>query len=479
MSNIIIIVADSLRRDALSVYGSANKTRKIEALAKEGTVYERAISNSGWTLPSYISMLTGLYPSEHRIGTNSRNCSIAALHANQGLTRGRMKRLHVLLKRMKFETSLFTTNAWTSFYTGFAQDFDHTTEVWEDASSSNSFRRYNRLLLLKEGAKKLLEPGLLRLAPPKSLDSLNLRLRRAMGNHIFGDGSNGGLDFGAEAINRAIERYLRLDYEGNKSLFMLASYMEPHEYYPLRDMIQNKWFYMSGAIGFDHDVRSRLIGIYNKRIVYLDAKIGELIDLLKKKGLYEDSLIVLLSDHGQHFGEHGLLFHGRLLYEELIHVPLIIKHPAGYNLKKKRDGALFELRHVYDLIRASGSEKKIEGEMLRVEKQNYAISEYFGGAVQDFGDTFLLRSEKSGLAKSIFDKKASLEFNAVAFYKKRFKLIASNSKRNAVELFDLSKDPMEKRNLADKKEFLGVKNQMLRELKSRKGRTDVIDRRAS
>ena len=73
-----------------------------------------------------------------------------------------------------------------------------------------------------------------------------------------------------------------------------------------------------------------LIDRYDEEITQMDQGIGELIGLLKETGVYDNSLILITSDHGESFGEHGLMIHSPAIYEELVAIPLIVKYPKGH-----------------------------------------------------------------------------------------------------------------------------------------------------
>jgi arylsulfatase A-like enzyme len=75
---------------------------------------------------------------------------------------------------------------------------------------------------------------------------------------------------------------------------------------------------------------------YREGLERMDSRIGSMLDTLKKRGLYDNSLIIITSDHGQAFNEHGFMYHGIYLYDEVIRVPLIVKYPHGRKFKKRK-----------------------------------------------------------------------------------------------------------------------------------------------
>ncbi len=84
-----------------------------------------------------------------------------------------------------------------------------------------------------------------------------------------------------------------------------------------------------GKVALSDSERDRLIALYDEDVAFADAQLGRFVSALKDCGLYDDSLIVLLSDHGEEFDDHGRWRHGKTLYEEQLQVPLIVKWPRG------------------------------------------------------------------------------------------------------------------------------------------------------
>ena len=90
----------------------------------------------------------------------------------------------------------------------------------------------------------------------------------------------------------------------------------------------------------------RLVDLYDGEIAYVDQQFGQLLDFMRAAGQYDDTLIVVAGDHGEAFGEHGDFVHGHLAYEEIMHVPLLIKFPAGMVVQGGAVDALAQLTDV-------------------------------------------------------------------------------------------------------------------------------------
>ena len=126
-------------------------------------------------------------------------------------------------------------------------------------------------------------------------------------------------------MNKALEKHLTYNYAYEPN-FIFINYIEGHENYPLSrrsNVIQDKWLYLSGLKDMTPHVTETLHNAYLKRLYYIDDRVKDAISILKGKDMLEDATIVLASDHGQSFGEHGLLYHSLPPYQELAHVPLI------------------------------------------------------------------------------------------------------------------------------------------------------------
>jgi len=129
----------------------------------------------------------------------------------------------------------------------------------------------------------------------------------------------------AELMNRRVRAWL----QGNRArrFFMYIHYMEPHRPY-FQHPYNGQGYYSHGK--GDPEQLDVLNDLYDGEVVYLDTHVGALIADLKKEGLYDEALIVFTADHGEEFYEHLGWAHGSTVYQEVIHVPLLIKYPGGW-----------------------------------------------------------------------------------------------------------------------------------------------------
>ena len=295
--NILVIVVDALRADHVSSYGYSRVTSpNIDKIAQQGVLFEHAIASSSWTQPSHASLLTGRYTYEHKAELNpldNRYPTIGeALQAN-GYRTGGFSANVLIFNRRK----------------GFGRGFNH----FEDYYS-----------LPREWL----------------IDSLYGRLFEVYVLHrIFGYSGEIGRK-SAEEINDSILKWI--DKDQKRPFFAMINYFDVHDPYtpplPYRSfysqnpdaggMIDTYWddnhIYLSLT---PEQVQSEIDG-YDGGISYVDVQIGVLLKELKKRGIDKNTMVVILSDHGELFGEHGLFQHLNALYWEAIRVPFIIYWPG-------------------------------------------------------------------------------------------------------------------------------------------------------
>jgi arylsulfatase A-like enzyme len=128
----------------------------------------------------------------------------------------------------------------------------------------------------------------------------------------------------AESVNAGVLAFL--DACGDGPCFVFANYMEAHS--PFLPAPPHAGLFNSGDVS-GRNILEDLSGRYDEEIHSLDARLGELMDEIEMRGILDNSWVVITSDHGESFGEHGVTFHGTSLYNEQVRIPLIIKPPAG------------------------------------------------------------------------------------------------------------------------------------------------------
>jgi arylsulfatase A-like enzyme len=323
--NIILLVMDSVRVTNLSCYGYDRPTTpNIDALARQSAFYEQAISMGCWTLPVHASLFTGLYSLNHGL-TVSRD----ALPED-------FPTLARRLKQAGYQTACFSNNAYISDATGLDQGFDTVEDVWRVTKP----RGIERTKMSKR-IKRLRSQG----AWTEPIIHL---LHAAMRARSIAKTRRSQKDSGARLTNAKIQTWLREVRRPDAPFFVFVNYMECHERYsppypynrrfmPARfspwrvaQVSPIKTEVLNGSAQRRADDLEILRALYDGALNYLDAQIGELVRFVDSLGMQDDTILVITSDHGDSLGEHDHLGHRMTLYEQLVHVPLIIRYPARF-----------------------------------------------------------------------------------------------------------------------------------------------------
>jgi len=278
----ILVSIDTLRPDHLGCYGYGRPTSPhLDALAAEGMLFENATAPSPWTLPSHASLLTGLYPSHHTLKSHD----------------------HVLPEAVPTLATLLADN-------GFV-----TAAV---VNSHNLSQRFG--------------------------------LNRGFAHFLYVEERVGRRKPSTAITDQAIA-WLR--EHGQRPLFLFVHYYDVHSDYrslpqyealftrPYTGSAQGSTTHLIAArqgrvTPDDHDV-AHLIDLYDAGIRQMDDEIDRLWLFLRTSGLMERAVIVVTSDHGEEFLEHGGVLHGRTQFEEVVRVPLIVRGPGVAAGRRVRD----------------------------------------------------------------------------------------------------------------------------------------------
>jgi arylsulfatase A-like enzyme len=289
--NILLIVLDTVRAQNLSLYGYTRPTTpQLRRLAKNGVLFKRAVSTAPWTLPSHASMFTGRYSYElsasNATPLDSTHPTLAeVLSANGYLTAG------------------FVANTWyCSKESGLSRGFTH----YDDFSPS-----LGEIFLSSSLGRTI---------------SNCEWLRRTIGYY-----EEAGRRTAPDMINRFLHWLSHND--PRRPFFAFINFFDAHAPYlppePFDRLFGHKqlrknarhslvWNWSPSEIQADIDA-------YDGSIAYLDYHLGKLFDELENRGLLENTLVIITSDHGEEFKEHGVMDHGYSLYLQVLHVPLLIK----------------------------------------------------------------------------------------------------------------------------------------------------------
>jgi arylsulfatase A-like enzyme len=286
---IILISLDTLRADHLGIYGYHRDTSPcIDAFAKENIVFENAVSQSPWTLPAHMSIMTSLYPPYH--GAKKKTPFLP----DDKVT------LAELLSKAGYQTAAFTDGGYLSAEYGYDKGF----AIYDDKGG---------------GIAKIL---------PKVREWLGRNKTKPFFLFIH--------CYDIHSPYNPPLPYNKMFHDFTYSGFLIPSYKQLN---PARD---NK-------LKLSEEDLRHFIALYDGGIRYTDNKIGEFLSYLKETGLYEKSLIIITSDHGEEFNEHGSYLHWQVYYRPNLHVPLVM-HIPGYTKKETRVSELVELIDLFPTV---------------------------------------------------------------------------------------------------------------------------------
>lgn len=423
--NLLLLVLDTTRADRLSAYGYPKPTTpELERIASEGVLFEQVISAGVWTLPGHAGIFSGAPSSVH--GANGQRLYLD----------GSITTLAEVLARHGFATAGFSNNPWVSEATGMAQGFAHFEDHW-------------------------------RVSPVPSL-----RLLQRLWHAVLFLWSNelpaGGVE---HTLPRALE-WIDAQRAGGgaaaRPFFVFVNLMEPHPpltYRPgftsvfagpgdspraLRGAEKNAIAAVvrSRGAGIAAD-RMRALGVlYDGELRYVDHHLGAFARELERRGVLDETLLVVTADHGEAIGDHGLWSHLQSVYEEVARVPLVLRHPrlpAGRRVATRvQSWDLFRT-----LIEFAGIEEPLPADA-RLSVDLLDADLLAGRAaprpivVEEEPAEWRRRLAGGGLAGEV-----DLDRRFKAYYEGELKYVWGDDGRR--ELYDLRKDPGERRNRAPRR----------------------------
>jgi len=289
-ASVILISLDTLRADFLGCYGYSRPTSPtLDKLASEGLLFEDVSTPSPWTLPAHVSLLTGLYPSRH--GVDSIRTKIPA----------HIPRLASFLSQHGLATAA-VVNYWLlrrSF--GFGRGFDHFSLLHQNQEPPEGMASE----VIDKATKWLLKHG---------HDPFFLFL------HYF------DLHSDYRSLPRYEEQFVR-PYGGhlNGTTEQLMPFCPQ-----FKEFVGKK-----GTV--NRADANHVADLYAASIRQIDDELKKFLFFLQKQNLFDHTFLIVTSDHGEEFGEHGGFLHGYTQFQEAIHVPLIIHGPGlpkGHRIKE-------------------------------------------------------------------------------------------------------------------------------------------------
>lgn len=273
---IYVWMIDTLRADKVRVYNPKTRvaTPNIDAFAADATRFEWAQVPGTWSLPSHASILTGVYPNVHKATAHEAKLSKAVPFVAEDM------------KKAGYRTAIFSSNGYVSGKWGFERGWD-------------MYRNFIRESL-PNGADYLWKTG-----KPWMLNNLKAPTfvyLATVDPHVV---YNPKKEF--------LEKYWPKPYKG-----------------PIKAAISGvqMGYIKSGKLKINDNDKAYIEALHDAEITQSDASFKVFIDDLKAAGIYDTTAIIVVSDHGDEFYEHGSLGHGHSVYQELVRIPLIIRAPG-------------------------------------------------------------------------------------------------------------------------------------------------------
>lgn len=420
--NVVFIIWDTVRAWNVSLYGYPRATTPfLEEWARSGVAFEHAYSTASWTLPSHSSMFTGRYPHElsadYSSPLNSAPRTIAEVFRDHG-----------------YETAGFVANTfYCSEESGLSRGFVHYADFRYSAG---------QLLLGSALVRTVYE---------------NAELRSTLGlQEIPGRKT-------ADLIN---EQFLTwLDNRDPRPFFAFLNFFDAHDPYlpppPFDTLFGPKDVRRNPVIVETRRMSAQQIAnemnAYDGGIAYMDARLRRLIEELRRRDLYDNTIFIITSDHGEQFGEHGLISHGNSLYTAGLHVPLLIVAPG--RLAPGRVNSWVSTRDLAETVRQLAIPES------KSRTPGNSLTRLLAGGV---GDSLLAEaSHNPGLPRNYPVHQGDLQTVLAAPYQ----LIRNGD--GTFELYDLSVDHQAEHNLAGIPAFAPVLQQ-LRDRLRRMHETDSV-----
>lgn len=309
---VILISLDTLRQDHMSLYGYPRPTTpNLEAFAKQATVFTNAMSQAPYTLPSHMTMMTGMHPLSHNVRYHQDRL------AENYVT------IAERLKSSGFRTAGFTDGGFLEARHGFDAGFDeYDDKPLPGWVAKNGFRRRSQQL--------------------KDWIFQRQKDRFFLFFHTFDCHAPYVTDEAAKAALAGTQPVVPPRARAFPDPIARLKQFRIHDYMKLDQ----------------YETIDQLIDDYDATIRFVDERLGELLRGLEALGLMETALVIITSDHGEAFLDHGIYAgHGLTLYEEEVRVPLIVKFP-GKRFAGVRNDDVVRLIDLYPTICAAA---EIEG----------------------------------------------------------------------------------------------------------------------
>jgi arylsulfatase A-like enzyme len=289
--NVLLIVLDTVRAWSLGIYGySRPTTPELSRWMSDGVRFQTALSTAPWTLPSHATMFTGRFPHDLSAGwlspLDSEHPTLAEVMSARGYA----------------TAGLVANTTYCSYESGLARGFSH----YEDYPVTLPQVMFSSSLGKYLAGSRFTRRKLLRIS--------------------------------AADINRRALSWLD-SRDSTRPFFLFLNYLDAHNPYQPPSPFDTL-FSDSGAARYIElirddtparlwtpEARRAAVDKYDESLAYLDAELGALFAELKRRGLWDNTVVIVTSDHGEEFGEHNVFFHGNSLFRPALEVPLLVRYP--------------------------------------------------------------------------------------------------------------------------------------------------------
>ncbi len=324
--NVLVVVWDTVRADHLSAYGYERPTTPhLQAFAEDAVVFERAVSDGMWTLPSHASMFTGLPVRRH--GANARNKWLD----------DEFTTLAEWLGEAGYDTYLFSANPYLGSHTNMLQGFDQVEYPWSDRWKKPA-RKATKSKILPNDASNVLGPKWVEKEYKAGRHQDNVK------------------DAGPVAT-RALRTFLKGRQQPERPFFAVVNFMEAHaprvpslqarqsmfsaEQIDAQLSLDQSYPYLLAYTVGKHEYTpaqvETIAQTYDASLWDLDLATHQMMQMLEREGLMDDTIVIITADHGEHLGEDHKIGHKYSLRNPLVRVPLVVRHGSKLPPRRTND----------------------------------------------------------------------------------------------------------------------------------------------
>jgi arylsulfatase A-like enzyme len=449
--NLLWIVMDTVRADHMSLYGYGRRTTpELERRAGDGITFEMARSAAPFTLPSHVTMFTGLWPFEHGARIDRPYCGPSPTLAEHLAARG-------------YTTAGLAGNTGMCNATyGVGRGFDYYVELLCNHEVSARAAMFNASL----GGSVMKLANAIRLPVPAEFPQPRRRLAPELIGHA------------EQWLGRVRGRNEAGGPGSHRPYFLFMNFMDVHSpYIPLagarrfwtdpvpprkQAVPENGWDALRARNEAAPErrperqreldaVTRRLVDLYDDCLLGLDAELGRFLGGLRADGLLDEAWVVITSDHGEEFGEHGIFGHGASLYDQVTHVPLILIPPMAQCGSGDDPYAALRGRRIGVPVSHRDLPATMAGLLLPGAPNPFpgrSLARHWADGGPGSPDPILAQMEEQHFVGDEVQMNSSLKMDSVVAEGHLF----IESIRNAAELYDLSTDRENRWNLAARPE---------------------------